>query len=176
MRSSAHRAISYRDEDFAEVVRDFTGGGGADVILDIMGASYLARNVESLAVGGRLVVIGLQGGAKAGLDLRALQLKRASVHATTLRSRPLAEKAAIVAGVLEHVWPLVEAGKVTPVIDRVLPMSDAAAAHRVIEAGVHIGKILLVTWSTVNPRLCLTAAPHATAGTCATAARSTPGV
>ena len=96
-------------------------------------------------MGGRLVVIGLLGGTSSELDLRALQLKRASLHATMLRSRPLAEKAAIVAGVREHVWPLVEAGKVRPVIDRVLPMKDAAAAHRVIEAGLHVGKVLLVT-------------------------------
>ncbi len=141
----ADRAISYRDEDFAAVVREFTCGTGADVILDIMGASYLARNIESLAVGGRLVVIGLLGGTSSELDLRTLQLKRASLHATMLRSRPLAEKAAIVAGVREHVWPLVEAGKVRPVIDRVLPMKDAAAAHQVIEAGQHVGKVLLVT-------------------------------
>jgi putative PIG3 family NAD(P)H quinone oxidoreductase len=141
----ADRAISYRDEDFVAVVREFTGGSGADVILDIMGASYLARNVESLATGGRLVVIGLQGGTRAELDLRALQPKRASVHATMLRSRPLVEKAAIVAEVREHVWPLVEAGKVRPVVDRVLPMRDAAAAHRVVEAGAHVGKVLLVT-------------------------------
>jgi NADPH:quinone reductase-like Zn-dependent oxidoreductase len=141
----AHRAISYRQEDFAAVVRDFTSGGGADVILDIMGASYLARNVECLASGGRLVVIGLQGGARAELDLRALLAKRASVHATTLRSRPLADKAAIVAEVREHVWPLVPAGKVRPVIDRVLAMKDAAAGHQVIEAGTHVGKVLLVT-------------------------------
>ncbi len=141
----AHRAISYVDEDFAEAVRDFTDGGGADVILDIMGASYLARNIKSLALGGHLVVIGLQGGTKAEIDLRVLHLKRGSVHATALRSRPPAEKAAVVAEVREHVWPLVEAGKVKPVIDRVLPMKDAAAAHRVIEAGTHIGKVLLVT-------------------------------
>jgi putative PIG3 family NAD(P)H quinone oxidoreductase len=141
----AHRAISYREEDFAAVVRAFTSGGGADVILDIMGASYLARNVECLASGGRLVVIGLQGGARAELDLRALLSKRASVHATTLRSRPLADKAAIVAEVREHVWPLVQAGKVRPVIDRVLAMKDAAAGHQVIEAGTHVGKVLLVT-------------------------------
>jgi putative PIG3 family NAD(P)H quinone oxidoreductase len=141
----ADRAISYRDEDFAEAVRDFTGAAGADVILDIMGASYLARNVESLATGGRLVVIGLLGGTRAELDLHMLHAKRASVHASTLRSRPPAEKAAVVAEVGEHVWPLIEAGKVRPVIDRVLPMKEAAAAHRVVEAGAHIGKVLLVT-------------------------------
>ena len=141
----AHRAILYREEDFAAVVRDFTSGSGADVILDIMGASYLARNVECLASGGRLVVIGLQGGARAELDLRPLLSKRASMHATTLRSRSLADKAAIVAEVREHVWPLVQAGKVRPVIDRVLAMKDAAAGHQVIEAGTHVGKVLLVT-------------------------------
>ncbi|HKB31833.1 MAG TPA: NAD(P)H-quinone oxidoreductase [Streptosporangiaceae bacterium] len=141
----ADRAISYRDEDFAEAVRDFTGATGADVILDIMGASYLARNVESLATGGRLVVIGLLGGTRAELDLHTLHAKRASVHASTLRSRPPAEKAAVVAEVGEHVWPLIEAGKVRPVIDRVLPMKEAAEAHRVVEAGAHIGKVLLVT-------------------------------
>lgn len=141
----AERAINYRDEDFTAAVREFTGGSGADVILDIMGASYLARNIESLAVGGRLAVIGLQGGTTAALDLGMLLRKRASVQASTLRARPTMEKAAIVAGVREHVWPHIEAGTVRPVIDRVLPMTEAAAAHRVIEAGVHVGKVLLVT-------------------------------
>jgi putative PIG3 family NAD(P)H quinone oxidoreductase len=141
----ADRAISYSDEDFTEVVRDVTDGRGADVILDIMGASYLARNIEALATHGRLAVIGLQGGARAELDLGALLRKRASVHATTLRARPPAGKAAIVAEVREHVWPLIEAGAVIPVIDRVLPMADAAIAHKIVEAGTNIGKVLLVT-------------------------------
>jgi putative PIG3 family NAD(P)H quinone oxidoreductase len=137
-------AISYRDEDFAEVVKDATGGEGAHVILDIMGASYLARNLACLAVGGRLVIIGRQGGSRAELDLGVLQGKRASIHATTLRARPLAEKAAIVSAVRENVWPLVSAGKLAPVIDRTLPMPSAAEAHRVLEAGIHTGKVLLV--------------------------------
>ncbi len=140
----AHRAISYRDEDFTAVVREFTDGTGVDVILDIMGASYLARNVECLATGGRLLVIGMQGGMRAEVDLGAMMRKRAALFATTLRSRPPAEKAAIVAEVREHVWPIVEAGTVRPVIGRVLPMQDAAQAHRVVEAGAHIGKVLLV--------------------------------
>jgi putative PIG3 family NAD(P)H quinone oxidoreductase len=140
----ADLVINYRTEDFAETVRDATGGAGADVILDIMGASYLARNLATLATGGRLVVIGRQGGSRAELDLGVLQAKRASLHATTLRARPAREKAAVVAAVREHVWPLIDAGKVAAVVDRELPMSQAAAAHRVMAAGEHVGKILLL--------------------------------
>ncbi|MCW2715159.1 MAG: NADPH:quinone oxidoreductase [Frankiales bacterium] len=139
----AERAIRYRDEDFVEVVRELTGGRGADVVLDNMGAAYLERNVEVLAVGGRLVVIGLQGGVKGQLDLGRLLAKRACVHATSLRARPAEEKAAIVAAVLSEVWPAVEAGQVRPVIDRLMPLDDAAEAHRVLEGSTHVGKILL---------------------------------
>jgi putative PIG3 family NAD(P)H quinone oxidoreductase len=135
--------VSYRDEDFVESVREATGGHGADVILDNMGAKYLARNVDLLATGGRLVVIGLQGGTRAELDLGTLLGKRASVSATTLRSRPLEEKAAICAAVVEQAWPLVESGAIRPVVDRVLPMRDAELAHRAVEAGEHVGKVLL---------------------------------
>lgn len=141
----AERAIRYRDEDFVEVVRELTGGRGADVVLDNMGASYLARNVKVLATGGRLVVIGLQGGVKGELDLAALLGKRASVHATSLRARSLAEKAAIVAAVRAEVWPAVASGQVVPVIDQVLPLERAADAHRALEASRHVGKILLTT-------------------------------
>ncbi len=123
-------------------VRAATDGHGADVILDNMGAKYLARNIAALAVNGRLVVIGMQGGTKAELDLGALMGKRAAVLATSLRARPPAEKAAIVASVREHVWPLLESGAVRPVVDRVLPLADAAEAHRVVEAGEHVGKVL----------------------------------
>jgi putative PIG3 family NAD(P)H quinone oxidoreductase len=137
-------AISYRDEDFVEVVKDVTDGHGADVILDIMGASYLARNLAALAVWGRLVIIGRQGGNKAELDLGLLQSKQASIHATTLRNRPSAEKAAIMAAVGDHVWPLISAGTVTPIIEEKVPMAQAAEAHRLLEAGAHTGKILLV--------------------------------
>ena len=137
-------AISYRNTDFVEVVREVTGGSGADLILDIMGASYLARNLLALATGGRLVIIGRQGGNRAELDLGVLQGKQASIHATTLRARPVGEKAAIVSAVRENVWPLVSAGKLVPVIDQTLPMSSAAAAHRVLEAGDQTGKVLLV--------------------------------
>ena len=139
----AERAIRYRDEDFVEIVRELTDGQGADVVLDNMGASYLPRNLQALAVGGRLVVVGLQGGAVGELDLGALLTKRGSVHATSLRARPDTEKAAIVAAVLAGVWPAIEAGEVRPVIDRVLPLEDAAEAHRVMESSTHVGKILL---------------------------------
>jgi NADPH:quinone reductase-like Zn-dependent oxidoreductase len=101
------------------------------------------RNVQALATGGRLMVIGMQGGMRAELDLGALMSRRAAVHATSLRARPLEEKAEIVAGVRENVWPLVESGAVRPVIDRILPMSDAAEAHRRLEEGGHVGKIVL---------------------------------
>ncbi|MFJ8040093.1 NAD(P)H-quinone oxidoreductase [Kitasatospora sp. NPDC096147] len=135
--------IDYREQDFVAEVLAATDGAGADVVLDIMGAKYLQRNVDALAVNGRLVIIGLQGGVKAELDLSTLLRKRAAVAATTLRSRPLAEKAAIVAAVREHVWPLVEAGVVQPVVDRELPLTEAAEAHRVLEAGEQVGKVVL---------------------------------
>jgi len=135
--------VNYREEDFVAVVRDATEGRGADVVLDVIGAKYLARNIDVLAPGGRLVVIGLQGGRRAELDLSALMAKRAALSAATLRSRSDEETATIVAAVREYVWPLIESGAVKPVIDRVLPMSEAAEAHRVVEAGEHVGKVLL---------------------------------
>ncbi|MBO4205291.1 NAD(P)H-quinone oxidoreductase [Micromonospora echinofusca] len=141
----AAHTIDYRAEDFVEVTRRVTDGRGADVILDIMGGAYLPRNVAALATSGRLVVIGLQGGRKGELDLSALLAKRASVTATALRSRPVAEKAAIVRGVRDEVWPLVESGTVRPVVDRRLPMAEAAGAHRLVESSDHLGKVLLVT-------------------------------
>jgi putative PIG3 family NAD(P)H quinone oxidoreductase len=139
----AELAIPYKDQDFVEAIKEFTGGRGADVILDIIGAKYLPRNVAALAIGGRLAVIGLQGGAKGERDRGALLSKRATVRATTLRARPTHEKAAIVAGVADLVWPLVADGQIRPVIDTVLPLAEAAQAHRLMEADGHIGKILL---------------------------------
>ncbi|MBJ6644976.1 NAD(P)H-quinone oxidoreductase [Streptomyces griseoincarnatus] len=137
--------INYREQDFVAELREATDGRGADVILDNMGAKYLDRNVQALAVNGRLVIIGMQGGVKGELNIGALLAKRAAVTATTLRARPVEEKAAIVAAVREHVWPLVSGGHVRPVIDRELPMPDAPEAHRVVEDSSHIGKVLLVT-------------------------------
>lgn len=140
----ADAAIEYRTEDFVERVRELTEGRGADVILDIMGAAYLPRNIDALAVSGRLVVIGLQGGRTGELDLGKLMTKRAAVLATTLRGRPAAEKAAIVAAVREHVWPLVNSGAFRVVVDREVPMERAGEAHRAVEASDHVGKVVLV--------------------------------
>lgn len=135
--------INYRTEKFEDVVRTATDGHGADVILDMIGAKYLSRNVAALATNGRLVVIGLQGGRRAELDLGVLYTKRAAVIGTTLRGRPLAEKATIVAAVREHVWPLLESRDVRPVIDRVLPIAEVVEAHRIVEASEHVGKVVL---------------------------------
>jgi len=132
----ASRAVLYKDEDFVEA-------GPFDVVLDNMGASYLGRNVQVLATGGRLVVIGLQGGLRGELDLGMLLGKRAAVHATSLRARPAAEKAGIVAAVLAGVWPWIASGAVVPVIDSVLPLEQVADAHRLLEASTHVGKVLL---------------------------------
>src|SRR4029453_11158907 len=143
----AEVGINYREEGFVARVREETHGGGVDVVLDNMGAKYLARNLDALAVGGRLVAIGMQGGTKAELDLGALMRKRGSVHATTLRSRPATGpggKAEIVAAVRHEGWADVERGGVRPIVDRRLPMSRAAEAHRVVEASEHIGKVLLL--------------------------------
>ncbi|NYT93546.1 NAD(P)H-quinone oxidoreductase [Salinispora sp. H7-4] len=139
----AAHTIDYREQDFAAEVRQLTGGRGADVILDIMGAAYLGQNVAALATDGRLLVIGLQGGRKGELDLGALLVKRATVAGTALRSLPLARKAEIVEGVRGQVWPLIVAGQVHPVVDRRLPITDAAEAHRLIESNEHVGKVLL---------------------------------
>jgi putative PIG3 family NAD(P)H quinone oxidoreductase len=133
----ADLAINYHEEDFVEAAAPI------DVILDIMGAKYLSRNVQALATGGRLAVIGLQGGARGELDLGMLLAKRGEVHATSLRTRPLDEKAAIITAVRENVWPVIESGEVRPIIDREITMSDAPQAHRLMEESRHFGKILL---------------------------------
>ncbi|GAA3664545.1 NAD(P)H-quinone oxidoreductase [Nocardioides ginsengisoli] len=139
----AEVAINYRDEDFVEVVRTATGGAGADVVLDNMGAKYLGRNVDVLADEGRLVIIGMQGGVKGELDIATLLRKRGAVIATALRSRPIDGKARICASVVEHVWPLVADGTIAPVVSAVLPLDEVAEAHRMIESGAAVGKVLL---------------------------------
>jgi putative PIG3 family NAD(P)H quinone oxidoreductase len=140
----ASMLVNYRTEDFAEVVRAATDGHGADVILDNIGAKYLAPNVKVLADNGRLVVIGLQGGRSGEVDLGAMLAKRCALIATTLRGRPAAEKATIVAAVREHVWPLVADGRVRPVVHARYPLAEAARAHREMEASSHVGKLLLL--------------------------------
>ncbi len=137
--------IDYHEQDFVEAVREATEGHGADVVLDNMGASYLARNVDVLADGGRLVVIGMQGGRKAELDLSALMRKRGAVISTALRGRPTGEKATICAAVVEHVWPLVADGTIRPIIEQTIPLAEVATAHALMESGSHTGKIVLVT-------------------------------
>ena len=132
--------INYRDEDFVEVVR---ADGGADVILDNMGAKYLARNIDALATSGRLVIIGMQGGSKAELDINALLRKRGAVIATTLRARPAEEKAAICAAVVEHVWPLVADGVVVADHPRPAAARGGRRGPRLMEDSGHIGKIVL---------------------------------
>lgn len=139
----ADMAVNYRREDFVECVREFTDGQGANVILDVVGAKYLARNVESLATYGRLVIIGLQGGATAELNLGALLTKRAVIIGTTLRVRSVEEKTAIMEGVRDHVWPLVASGAVKPLVDRTFPLAQVSAAHEYFDSGAHVGKVLL---------------------------------
>ncbi|MBJ7289054.1 NAD(P)H-quinone oxidoreductase [Williamsia sp.] len=139
----ATTTINYNDQDFVEVVGDL---GGADVILDIMGAKYLERNVSALADSGRLVIIGMQGGASAELNIGALLKKRGSVIATNLRGRPVdgpIGKSAVISGVRDHTWPLVEAGRVRPIIDRTYPLEQARQAHQHLEDSAAIGKVLL---------------------------------
>ncbi|GAA1931980.1 NAD(P)H-quinone oxidoreductase [Nocardioides marmoribigeumensis] len=138
----ADLTVDYKEQDFVEVLR--ADGDGADVILDNMGAKYLSRNIEALATNGRLVIIGMQGGTRAELDINALLRKKAAVVATALRSRPEEEKAAICAGVVEQVWPLVSDGLVKPMVHEVVPFDEAARAHSLVEDGTAFGKVLLV--------------------------------
>jgi putative PIG3 family NAD(P)H quinone oxidoreductase len=135
-------AINYREQDFVSVVGEQTDGG-VDVILDNMGAKYLDRNIDALRTQGRLVIIGMQGGTKAELDINKLLRKRGAVIATNLRGRPTEEKSSICASVIEHVWPLVSEGLVRPIVGRSFPLAEAGAAHTYMESGDHSGKILL---------------------------------
>jgi len=141
----AERAIDYRQEDFVAVIKDATQGRGIDVILDMVGGPYVERNLRSLAVDGRLLQIAFLQGSKVTLDLAHLMVRRQTITGSTLRSRPVADKAAIACRLRDKVWPLIAAGKVRPVIDRTFPLAEAAAAHRLMESSAHIGKILLVT-------------------------------
>jgi putative PIG3 family NAD(P)H quinone oxidoreductase len=135
--------INYREDDFAERLMELTDGHGADVILDIIGAGYLAKNIAALAPDGRIANIGLQQGLRAELDFGALMVKRGTIMSTTLRARPAKQKASIVAAVTANVWPLVDAGVIRPVIYCELPMEQAGEAHRIMTASSHTGKIVL---------------------------------
>jgi NADPH2:quinone reductase len=137
-------AINYRTSDFVQVVRDATSGSGVDIVLDIVGGNYLQRNIDSLAVNGRLIQIGLLGSARAELDLSPVMRKRLTITGSTLRTRSVEEKGAIARELESRVWPLLTIGQVKPIIDRALPLTEAAAAHQLLEAGNVIGKIVLL--------------------------------
>lgn len=139
----AERAINYRTEDFVEVVKDATKRKGVDVILDMVGGDYVAREISCLADDGRLVFIALLGGGKATVNMGPVLIRRLTITGSTLRPRPVAFKAAIAAKLREYVWPLIEAGKIKPVIYRSFPLEDAAQAHALMETSTHIGKIML---------------------------------
>jgi putative PIG3 family NAD(P)H quinone oxidoreductase len=141
----AERAINYRTEDFVEAVKQATGGLGVDVILDIVGGDYIARDLAALAVEGRLVVIGFMGGDTATIDFRRVLGRRLTITGSTLRPRSAAEKGEIAIALRSEVWPLLEQGVVKPVVYRTFPLEDAAAAHRLMESSEHVGKIVLTT-------------------------------
>ena len=145
VRLGAERAINYRDADFAAVVRDLTGGRGVDVVLDMVGGEYFARNIDVLAVEGRLVEIATLHGVKAELNIQTVMVRRLTITGSTLRPRPVADKGAIAAALWHQVWPLLESGAVRPIVHATFPLRDAAEAHRVMEAGAHIGKLVLIT-------------------------------
>jgi putative PIG3 family NAD(P)H quinone oxidoreductase len=139
----AERGINYRTQDFVEAVKELTGGHGVNLILDIMGGDYVDRNLRALALEGRLVQIGLMGGAKATLELNRVLGRRLTITGSTLRPRSVAEKGAIAAALRDQVWPLLEQGRVKPIVYRTFPLRDAADAHRLMESSEHIGKIVL---------------------------------
>lgn len=141
----ADHAVNYRTTDFAEAARQFTGGRGVDVVLDMVAGDYVAREVTALAEDGRLVIIAVQGGVKAQFDAGLVLRRRLTVTGSTLRPRPVAFKGAVAAALRERVWPLIASGRIRPVLHCVLPAADAAQAHALMESNQHVGKIVL-TW------------------------------
>lgn len=139
----AERAINYKTEDFAAVVKELTNGKGVDVVLDMVGGDYLPREIDCLADDGRIAIIALLGGAKANVDLGQVLRRRLTITGSTLRPRPVAFKEKIARELREHVWPLLEAGRIKPAIYRVFPLEEAAAAHALMESSAHVGKIML---------------------------------
>ena len=137
-------AINYREQDFVEAVREATDGRGADVILDMVGGAYLQRNVDALAIEGRLVIIALMEGTKAEANLATLMSRRLTITGSTLRARSVDQKAAIVAQLRANLWARMTAGELRPVIHATYPLTDAADAHRVMQSSTHIGKLLLI--------------------------------
>jgi len=143
-RLGADRAINYREEDFVAVIRELTAGRGVDVVLDMVGGEYFGRNLDALAIEGRLVEIATLHGAKAELNIQTIMQRRLTITGSTLRARAVAEKGAIAAAVRQHVWPLIESGQVKPIVHATFPLREAAEAHRVMESGAHIGKLVLI--------------------------------
>jgi putative PIG3 family NAD(P)H quinone oxidoreductase len=143
-RLGAERAINYRDADFVAVVRELTGGRGVDVVLDMVGGDYFARNIEALAVEGRLVEIATLHGVKAEVNIQTIMVRRLTITGSTLRPRPIADKAAIAEQLRRHVWPLLESGAVKPIVHATFPLRAAADAHRMMESSIHVGKLLLL--------------------------------
>jgi NADPH2:quinone reductase len=139
----AVRAINYKEEDFVAIAKELTGGKGVDVILDMVGGDYLGRNIDCLAEDGRLAVIALLGGAKGELDLVRVLRKRLQITGSTLRPRTVEFKGTIATALRENVWPLIEAGKIKPIIQKTLPLTAAAESHRLLEEGNHVGKFVL---------------------------------
>ena len=139
----AVRGINYRTEDFVDVIKQATDGRGVDVILDMVAGSYVQRNIEAAAVEGRIVVIAVQGGAKADIKVNTLMIKRLTLTGSTLRPRTVAQKAAIAEAVHQNIWPLLSSGRVRPIIHATFPLAEAAEAHRLMESSNHIGKIML---------------------------------
>ncbi|MFJ1469279.1 NAD(P)H-quinone oxidoreductase [Massilia orientalis] len=139
----AERAINYKTEDFAPIVKELTGGKGVDVVLDMVGGDYVAREVSCLADDGRIVIIALLGGAKANVDLGQVLRRRLTITGSTLRPRPVAFKARIARELRERVWPLLAAGQIKPVIYKTFALEEAAAAHTLMESSAHVGKIML---------------------------------
>jgi NADPH2:quinone reductase len=143
LKLGADRAVNYRSEDFVEAVQQETGGRGVDVILDMVGGEYIPRELKALAADGRLVLIAFLGGAKATVNFADVMLRRLTITGSTLRARPVAVKAAIANALAAKVWPLVEAGRIRPVVHATFPLAQAAAAHALMESGAHVGKIVL---------------------------------
>lgn len=135
--------INYREQDFSEVVREHTGGAGVDVLLDVIGADYWDRNLASLSLRGRLVLVGTMGGGAVQADLRPLMFKRLRVHGTVLRSRPIEEKIVLTNQIKRHVLPLIDSGAMKAVVDKVFPLAEAGEAHRYMESNANFGKIIL---------------------------------
>ena len=142
-RLGAERAINYRDADFVAAIKDATAGRGVDVVLDMVGGEYFAKNIDALAVEGRLVEIATLKGVKAEVNIQAIMQRRLTITGSTLRARPIADKGVIAAAVRHHVWPLLESGAVKPIVHATFPLRDAAGAHRLMESSAHIGKIVL---------------------------------